>query len=385
MEQRRRELSAVERGELWHRWRAGESIAQIARSLARDPTTIGRAVAVHGGIAPAPRTRSARSISLTEREQISRGLARGLSFRTIAAQLDRPPSTICREVKRHGGRERYRAVEADQRAWDSARRPKPCRLATHGRLRRVVADKLVQNWAPQQIAGWLKMEHAGDDSMQVSHETIYRTLFIQARGALRKELTAHLRSQRRIRRAKASTPRGQGRGQIVGAVSISERPAEVADRAVPGHWEGDLLSGTNNSHIATLVERASRFVMLQKVPGKSTDDVVPALTRRIRRLPVALKKSLTWDRGMEMARHRDFTVATDVKVYFCDPQSPWQRGSNENVNGLLRQYFPDGTDLSTISQERLNKVAKQLNERPRATLGFKTPAFKLNEIVAMTG
>lgn len=384
-EKHRGALSTSEHKELWHRWRTGETIAQIARSLKRDPTSVGRAVAARGGIPPAPRTRSPRCLTLQDRELISRELASGSSIRRIAATVGRAPSTISREVARHGGREVYRAVDADQRAWDSARRPKQCRLAEHGRLRQLVARKLMQNWAPQQIAGWLKVEHPDDPSMHLSHETIYRTLFIQARGALRRELTAHLRSRRRTRRAQASTPRGQGRGQIVDAVSISERPPEAEDRAVPGHWEGDLLSGANNSHIATLVERASRFVMLTKVGGKSTDLVVPALARRVRRLPAELKRSVTWDRGMEMAKHKQFTVATDVKVYFCDPQSPWQRGSNENTNGLLRQYFPDGVDLSTFSQAQLNRIAKQLNERPRETLGFRTPAFKLAQFVASTG
>jgi IS30 family transposase len=384
-EKHRGTLSSSEHQELWNRWRTDESIAQIARSLARHPTSVGRAVATCGGIPPAARTRSSRSLTLHDRELISRGLASGSSLRLIAAAIGRPPSTISREVARHGGPATYRAVDADQRAWDSARRPKQCRLAGDGRLRRLVARKLMQNWAPQQIAGWLKVEHPDDPSMHISHETIYRTLFIQARGALKRELTAHLRSRRRIRRARASTPRGQGRGQIVDAISISERPPEVEDRAVPGHWEGDLLSGANNSHIATLVERASRFVMLVKVTGKSTDIVVAALARRVRRLPAELKRSMTWDRGTEMAKHKQFTIATDVKVYFCDPQSPWQRGSNENTNGLLRQYFPDGTDVSTFSQVQLNRIARQLNQRPRETLGFRTPAAKLAQFVAMTG
>ena len=378
-------LSAQERSELWRRWREGETVSSIAEVLQRSPHTLRREVTARGGIAPADRRRSARVLSLSAREQISRGLALGYSFARIAAHLERATSTISREVKRHGGREHYRAIEADQRAWQLARRPKRCRLSLDRKLQRLVASKLAQRWSPQQIAGWLKATYPGNEAMHISHETIYRTLFIQARGALKKELTAHLRTRRPRRRAKAATADGQGRGQIVDAISIRERPAEVADRAVPGHWEGDLIAGSANSHIATLVERQSRFVMLIKVASKSTDDVVPILSQHVRRLPAELRKSITWDRGMEMAKHKDFSVATDVQVYFCDPQSPWQRGSNENTNGLLRQYFPKGTDLSTFSQTDLNKIAKELNQRPRQTLGFRTPALKLAEIVASIG
>jgi IS30 family transposase len=378
------ELSAEERRELWNRWKQGETVVSIAKCLQRSPDCLRRVVVACGGIAPRERTRSERSLSLSEREQVSRGLAAGHSFRRIAADLGRSPSTISREVARHGDRDRYRAVDADDHAWELARRPKRCRLALQPKLRRIVARKLAQRWSPQQIAGWLKLKYPGDEAMHVSHEAIYRTLFIQARGALKKELTTHLRSRRPRRKAKAATQCGLGRGQIVDAVSIRERPAEVEDRAVPGHWEGDLISGSANSHVATLVERQSRFVMLVKVAGKSTDDVVPALSKRIRRLPAELRKSITWDRGMEMAKHKEFSVATDVQIYFCDPQSPWQRGSNENTNGLLRQYFPKGTDLSNASQADLNKVAKQLNQRPRQTLGFRTPAQKLADIVAST-
>ena len=378
-------LSAGERRELWARWKQGETVVSIARGLRRSTHSLHRVVIAHGGIAPAERTRSVRSLSLGERELISRGLAAGHSLRRIAGDLERAPSTISREIARHGGRTRYRAVEADELAWASARRPKRCRLALRPDLRRLVADKLAQRWSPQQIAGWLKLAFPNNEAMHVSHEAIYRTLFIQARGALKKELTAHLRSRRPRRRAKAASANGLGRGQIVDAVSISERPAEVEDRAVPGHWEGDLIAGSANSHVATLVERQSRFLMLVKVAGKSTEQVIPALSKRVRTLPAALRKTITWDRGMEMAKHKEFSVATDVQIYFCDPQSPWQRGSNENTNGLLRQYFPKGTDLSKFSQLELNKIAKQLNQRPRKTLGFRTPAQKLAAIVASTG
>jgi IS30 family transposase len=248
----------------------------------------------------------------------------------------------------------------------------------------MVAGKLIEDWSPQQISGWLKMEYPNDPSLRVSHETIYRSLFIQARGALKQELVRHLRSQRRIRRSRHSSVHGHSRGQIVDAISIRERPAEVEDRAVPGHWEGDLLRGAGNTHVATLVERRSRFCILVKVPGKDTATVVGALSRHVRRLPATLRRSLTWDRGLEMAQHKSFTMATDVQVYFCDPQSPWQRGSNENTNGLLRQYLPKTADLSAYSQSDLDKIALQLNQRPRKTLGFQTPADKLQASVALT-
>lgn len=342
-------------------------------------------VRTNGGISPPLRKRRAQALSLQDREEISRGLSSGESLRRIAARLNRPASTVAREVARNGGPVRYRAAEADAATWERAHRPKVCKLAQVRRLQGCVAFKLMQNWSPEQIAGWLKKRYPNDERMRISHEAIYRSLFIQARGVLKKELQKHLRTRRKMRHSKVSTTKGQTRGQIIDAVSISERPAEVEDRAVPGHWEGDLISGSNNSHIATLVERHSRFVMLVKVDGKDTETVIAALVKQICKLPLELRKSLTWDRGTELAKHKEFTVATDVKVYFCDPQSPWQRGSNENTNGLLRQYFPDGTDLSVYSQAELNKVARQLNGRPRKTLGFETPADKLSAGVALTG
>jgi IS30 family transposase len=293
-------------------------------------------------------------------------------------------STVSREVARQGGRAQYRANEADQQAWASALRPKPCRLATHRKLQAIVASKLIQDWSPQQISGWLKRQYPKDENLRVSHETIYRSLFLQARGALKHELVRHLRSQRQIRRSRHASVHGHSQGKIVDAISIRQRPAEVEDRAIPGHWEGDLLRGTRNSHVATLVERHSRFCMLVKVPGKDTATVVAALSQHVRQLPAALRRSLTWDRGLEMAEHKSFTMATDVQVYFCDPQSPWQRGSNENTNGLLRQYLPKKADLSSYSQSDLNAIALRLNQRPRQTLGFQTPASKLQESVAST-
>ena len=320
-----------------------------------------------------------------EREEISRGLARGASLRLIAAGLGRAASTVSRELRRNGGSERYRAASADRRAWDRALRPKPCKLAMHEPLRRIVAGKLAQNWSPEQIAGWLRRTYPDDEAYRVSHETIYRSLFVQARGVLKKELQAHLRSQRAIRRSRHATAKGDQRGRIVDAVSIRERPVSVEDRAVPGHWEGDLLCGSANSYIITLVERHSRYVMLAKVANRDSRSVVSALIEQALSLPDELWKTLTWDRGKEMAEHKRFTLATDVAVYFCDPQSPWQRGSNENTNRLLRQYFPKGTDLSVHSQQRLNEIARQMNQRPRKTLDYETPAERLNGCVAMTG
>lgn len=385
MEQhRRRGLTEKQRIELWGRWKTGQSLTDIAAALGKGAGSVFGYLAIAGGIAPAERRRSGRVLSGSEREEISRRLCAGGSMRSIARSLRRSASTIAREVERNGGRERYRAGEADARAWSNSERPKDCKLAQLPRLQVAVATKLQLDWSPEQISGWLRRTYPGEDRMQVSHETIYRSLFVQARGVLKRELLGHLRSKRRMRRARQSTMSGQGRGQIVDAVSIRERPAEIEDRAVPGHWEGDLLSGASNSHIATLVERQSRFTMLVKVDGKDTESVVTALARQVRRLPNELMKTLTWDRGMEMAQHKRFSVATDVKVYFCDPQSPWQRGTNENTNGLLRQYFPDGTDLSSFKQSDLNAVALRLNQRPRKTLSFMSPAEALSA-VAMTG
>lgn len=382
---RRPRMSWDQKTELWRRWRRGETLSEIGRALERLPASVFSVLRMHGGFAPAVRQRSRLALTTTEREAISRGLARGDSLRQIAAQLRRAPSTISRELARNGGRPRYRAVAADRQAWKRGRRPKACRLATRPRLQAVVARKLTAKWSPEQIAGWLRDTFPGDADMQVSHETIYRSLFIQSRGVLKRALLSHLRRGRRFRHSCHATTAGQTRGQIIDAVSIRERPPSVEDRAVPGHWEGDLIAGASNSHIATLVERQSRYLMLVRVRGKDTATVVRALRRRVHRLPRGLMASLTWDRGMELAAHRAFTVATNVQVYFCDPQSPWQRGSNENTNGLLRQYFPHGTDLSRYSQARLDAVALQLNTRPRKTLGYKTPADKLAQIVAATG
>jgi IS30 family transposase len=383
-EGKRSRLSPTQRTEIWSRWKAGQSLHEIGRAFGKPHSSIRCLLLPRGGIPPAARRRSRLALTLADREEISRGIACGSSIREIARHLDRAASTVSREVSGHGGRLTYRAHEADEQAWESALRPKKCLLALHPRLREVVASKLILDWSPEQISGWLKTQYPDDESMRVSHETIYRSLFIQARGVLKKELLDHLRSKRRMRRSRHASVSGQSRGQIVDAISIRERPPEVEDRAIPGHWEGDLLSGAKNSYMATLVERHSRFAMLIKVPSKDTEVVVAALSRHVRKLPATLRGSLTWDRGLEMAKHKTFTIATAVKVYFCDPQSPWQRGTNENTNLLLRQYFPRGTDLSPYSQAQLDQVALRLNQRPRKTLGFETPASRLQASVAMT-
>lgn len=372
MEAKQRGLTPRQKQELWARWRQGQNLIEIGAALSKSTGSLFNVLQRDGGISPRQRTRAAKQLSAAEREEISRGLAAGVSLRSLARQLGRSASTISREIARNGGVDCYRAAQAEQQAWNRARRPKRCLLGRHERLREVVAHKLQQDWSPQQIAGWLKVAYDNDPTMQVSHETIYRSLFIQARGVLKKELTSHLRSRRLMRRAKSATTKG--RGGIVDAVSIRERPAQAEDRAVPGHWEGDLLAGAANTHIATLVERRSRYTMLVRVKGKDTDSVVSALIRQVRRLPTHLMSTLTWDRGVELAQHKRFAVATDVQVYFCDPRSPWQRGTNENTNGLLRQYFPKGTDLSCYSQRQLDAIARKLNTRPRKTLGFTSPA-----------
>jgi IS30 family transposase len=370
---------------MWDRWEKGDTLHAIARLFDRHHPSIQGVLVRTGGIRPPERTRAAQALSVAEREEISRGLATGQSYRSIATALGRAPSTISREVNRNGGRRGYRAGHADQATWDRARRPKICKLAADRWLARIVAEKLLLQWSPRQIAGWLKRSYRNDENKHVSHETIYRTLFIQAHGALKKELLQHLRRTRRMRRSRQYTQKTPEHGQIVDAISIRERPAEVADRAVPGHWEGDLLCGTKEGQIATLVERHSRYLMLVKVPRKDTETVVNALIKQARKLPREFYKSLTWDRGSEMAGHTKFSLATDIDVYFCDPQQPWQRGSSENTNGLLRQYFPKGTDLSSVHHNRLNAVAKRLNERPRETLNFETPAERFAKCVASTG
>lgn len=385
MKQRRRiYYTASQRAEIWDRWQRGESMSSIGRRFDRESSSVFSVISPTGGIRPADRKRCSRALSLAEREEISRGLSISEPLRAIARRLGRAPSTISREVKRNGGPKRYRATASDQAAWDRALRPKSCKLACSPPLARTVSAKLRRKWSPEQIAGWLRRSFPEEPHRQVSHETIYRSLYIQARGVLKKELLEQLRARRTIRRSRHASLKRNGLGQIKDAVSISERPASVEDRAIPGHWEGDLIGGAKNSYIATLVERHSRYVMLVKVSNKDTRSVVSALIKQTQRLPRELYRSLTWDRGKELADHPRLTLATDVEVYFCDPQSPWQRGSNENTNRLLRQYFPRGTDLSLYSQAKLSAVARQLNERPRKTLEYQTPAERFQACVAAT-
>ena len=370
---------------MWERWREGDSLQQIAQLFDRNHSAVQGILAETGGIQPAQRRRSRLALTLAEREEISRGVVAGHSIRSMAKLLGRAPSTISRELKRNGGQECYQASQSDQTALDRAHRPKTCKLAENRTLAHIVAGKLQWQWSPEQIAGWLKRTYPDDETFQVSHETIYRSLFIQARGALKKELLEHLRRTRIMRRSRHHTQKTDNHGRIIDAVSISERPATAEDRAVPGHWEGDLLCGSSNSQIATLVERHTRYVMLVKVSSNDTETVTNALIKNARKLPQELYKSLTWDRGKEMADHKRFTLATDIKVYFCDPHHPWQRGTNENTNGLLRQYIPKGIDLSAYSQAKLNAVARKLNARPRKTLNYETPAERFNQSVASTG
>lgn len=370
---------------MWERWRKGDSLQQIAQLFDRHHSAVSGILSPTGGIQPPPRSRSRLALTLAEREEISRAVVAGQSIRSIAGSLGRSPSTISREIRRNGGLECYRASQADRAAWDRAHRPKVCKLVENRALAHLVASKLQRQWSPEQVAGWLKRTYPDDASCQVSHETIYRSLYIQARGALRKELLDHLRRTRVMRRSRHHTQKTGDHGRIIDTVSISERPATIEDRAVPGHWEGDLLFGGTNNQIATLVERQTRYVMLVKVESKHTEAVVDALIKSARKLPQELYKSLTWDRGHEMADHKRFTLATDIKVYFCDPQNPWQRGTNENTNGLLRQYLPKGTDLSVHSQAKLNAIARRLNERPRKTLNYETPAERFHQTVASIG
>ena len=369
---------------LWERWQKGDSFNEIARLFDRGHSTIERILSRQGGVRPYQRKRSKRSLSLSDREEISRGLAAQHSIRMIASHIERHPSTVSREILRNGGVDNYRASKADKMAWQRALRPKACKLVNNRSLIRIITKKMELFWSPQQIAGWLKLKYPNDENFKVSHETIYRSLFIQTRGVLKRELLQYLRTKRRIRRGKHASLKGHGLGKIKDAVSISERPSSVEDRAIPGHWEGDLIEGTKNTFIATLVERQTRYVMLVKVADKQTKTVVNALIKQAKKLPAELYKSLTWDRGCELSAHKRFTLETNIQVYFCDPQSPWQRGSNENTNRLLRQYFPKGTNLSKHSQIELNKVARQLNERPRKTLGYETPAERFNTCVATT-
>jgi IS30 family transposase len=379
----RKGLSQAEQDLLWRAREEGLSDSELVRRTGLSRRQVQRYLARCGGIRPRyPRRRADRCLSLEEREEISRGIARGDSDRAIGRALGRSHTTIGREIRRCGGRRRYRAHFADEEAWLRARRPKPGKLERSPRLRRLVEERLALEHSPEQIAAWLRRAHPDNEQMQVSHETIYRSLFVQARGTLKRELTRHLRSGRTRRQPRGQSRHGQGRGRIPEMVPISERPAEAADRAVPGHWEGDLLFGTETSAIATLVERQTRYCQLVALPdGKRADHVRAALARSIATLPEQLWRSLTWDRGKEMTEHRRFSIDTGVAVYFCDPHSPWQRGSNENTNRLLRQYFPKGKSLRGVTQSELDEVAAKLNGRPRQTLGWHTPAERLSELI----
>ena len=385
MSRRYKRLSPLDIETVWAHWARGETVVQISSALGCHSMTVSAVIERTGGLRPTPRYRAARTLTLAEREEISRGLAAGDAIRVMARRLGRAPSTISREIHRHGGADTYRASVADAAAWRRAQRPKRCRLVVHRALRGAVERQLRADWSPQQIAVWLRHTYPDDPTMHLSHETIYQALYVQARGALKRALITHLRRGHRARWPRAAAAATRGPGQLVDIVSIAERPPSADTRAVPGHWEGDLLVGKRGTQIATLVERQSRFVLLVRVPAADSRTVVDALARRITRLPAALQQSLTWDRGKEMAQHRRFTVATGIQIYFCDPQRPWQRGSNENTNGLLRQYFPKGMDLSTVTQRQLEAVALKLNTRPRETLGWRTPAVAYADAVALTG
>jgi IS30 family transposase len=379
-------FSEEDRKTIWDMREAGVPVKRIAKHLDRQNVSLRKFIADHGGTRPTPLQRSELRLSLEEREEISRGLAAGLSIRAMAEGLNRSPSTVCREVNANGGRTKYRALLADRGADRRALRPKRAKLSRCRRLRKTVERKLEARWSPEQISAWLAETYVDDPEMQVSHETIYQSLFVQSRGALRKELHSCLRTGRAMRRAKAHTKGGTGQGQLTNMVMISERPAEVRNRAVPGHWEGDLIFGKKMTAIGTLVERHSRYVILLKLPhGHGAEAVRKVMTKRILTLPAQLRRSVTWDQGKEMAEHVQFTVDTGVQIYFCDPKSPWQRGSNENTNGLLRQYLPKSSDLSRCTQRELDAIARSLNTRPRQTLGWMTPSKAFADAVALTG
>ena len=382
---RGRHLNFAEHLEIRQRVAEGQTFALAAAAVGCSTKSIQRLLARSGGLRPSAHERSPLRLSCSEREEISRGLQAGESLRAIASRLSRAPSTISREVGANGNRGSYRAWQAEKTTRRRARRPKVEKLAAHTRLRREVERRLAERWSPQQIAARLVSDYPDEPEMRVSHETIYRSLFVQARGALRKELAACLRTGRTQRRSHKRAHLNTGR--LLNMVMISERPAEVADRAIPGHWEGDLLVGQAGlSAIGTLVERKSRYVVLLNLRhGRTAEHVRRALVRQLTKLPAGLRRTLTWDQGKEMAEHARFSVDTDIQVYFCDPHSPWQRGSSENTNGLLRQYFRKGTDLSTYSQADLDAVARQLNGRPRQTLGWMKPSEVFAGSVASIG
>ncbi|MEY9877589.1 IS30 family transposase [Streptacidiphilus sp. MAP12-33] len=374
-------MSDAQKRELWDRWKAGESISAISRALGRPPGSVFTILKSNGGYVPPVRARRPGFLTDAERELISRGLARGDSMRAIARSLGRAASTVSREISRNKGTEHYRAVDAEDRAWQRARRPKLCLLALNEPLREMVAARLADDWSPEQIAGHLAKAHPDAPGMRISHETIYKSLLMQTRGVLAKSLQQHLRSGRPTRRNIHNTVTGQWRSQIKKATPIHERPAEVRDRLVPGHWEGDLVMGSAVTQIATLVERTTRFTLLVQLDGRDTATVTARVSAAMLTLPVHLRKTLTWDRGMELAAHKDLTAATGLAVYFADPQSPWQRGTNENTNRPLRQYFPKRTTMAGHTQQDLDRIAERLNTRPRKTLDYDTPADKITALL----
>jgi IS30 family transposase len=370
-------MTPIRKARIWELWRQGYPMSSIADDIAKPPATVYSYLLYHGGMEPRSQVRRSTSLTIEERETISRGLANHQSLRSIALELGRSASTVSREVARNGGTERYRANLADKAAFKRAKRPKPLLLGFNVALRNRVAELLLSDWSPEQISGWLKKTSCDGKQMCVSHETIYKSLFIQTRGLFCESLKKHLRTKRMFRHAqshKVST-----RGQITDAIQICDRPAEVDGRSVAGHWEGDLIIGSNNSAIATVVERRSRFTVLCKIANRKAISVVESLTEQLTKLPPHLLKSLTWDRGREMSAHKKFSLQTDMTVYLCDPGSPWQRGTNENTNGLLRQYFPKGKGMSMYTQFQLDEIANKLNTRPRKTLGYKTPSEVISE------
>ena len=376
-------LDYIEKKKVWRLWRSGKTLSEIGLTVDRHAGSIFGVLKPNGGISPVQRKRRDSFLTLQDRESISRGLASGDSVRGIARLILKSPSTVSREINRNGGSVKYRAIAADKHALKKALRPKEYKLRKSRPISRLVEAKLLDDWSPEQISGWLKRTHKKSPEMQVSHETIYKTLFIPCREVFDMEALTHLRSKRKLRHGKRSTKKGIYKG-IIDAKTIHERPSEIEGRTTLGHWEGDLVSGSNNSHIVTLVDRKSRYTVVVQVNGKDTKNVVDAFIRKFNTFPTNLKKSLTWDRGMELADHKRFTNDTNTDVYFCDPGSPWQRGTNENTNRLLRQYFPKKTELRGFDQDYLDKVADKLNTRPRRVLTFLTPSDIIKRHVALT-
>lgn len=367
-------------------WKQGAGFSDISRVIDAKPGTIFTILRDRGGIKPDKRNRSIHHLTLEEREEIRAGLSEKMSIRAIARKLNRSPSTVSREINRNRGRRWYKAVGADRRAWRKAKRPKLCALASNTKLKKMVIQKLKLKWSPEQISGWLKVNFPNQSGMQLSHETIYKTLYMRIRKTLHHSLADNLRRSHKMRHSKHHSRSGdRGTINIVNGVSIHQRPKSIEKRSFVGHWEGDLVTGSSNTHIATLVDRKTRFTLILKLKGKDSDSVNNALTEVFAKLPSSMKKSLTWDRGMELAKHAEFTRTTNIPVFFCDPQSPWQRGTNENTNSLIRQYFPKKTCLAQHSQKELDEVATQLNERPRKVLKFRTPKEMMGKSVAITG